>query len=181
MLGVDGVFILLCKQPPFAAVVVSEELEERGFSDYKRGVIARQLPTSGWVTRSSDRKLLEALEQTRDEIVRALQNEPAPPVEGTPPWLIAAGVAGLLLLVWFVVGIVRVFMGSSNANPTSARHIAASSGGVAGNSSLPPTTAPGLEELKRRAEALTRPPPPARPDEKTLTHPGPGGEAHRDV
>lgn len=176
MLGVDGVFILLCKQPPFAAVVVSDDLAERGFSDTRRAAIARQLPTSGWASRSSDRKFLDALEQTRKEIVLALQSPARVEVKATPPLLLVAYLAGGILALFFVVLVVFAIARTLQSPPGGSQY-------VAPTSPLPSiVTAPSLDELQRRAEALTHAPhPPYRPDEKTLTHPGPGGEGHRDV
>lgn len=204
MLGVDGVYILLCKQPPYATVHVSQDLQERGFTESKRAAIARLLPTS-WTSRSRDAKLLSAIEKSRNEIIRALQNEPAPADATTPSWLYAVYFAGGLLALWFVVGLVRAVMGSGTppAPPGAPGHVAASGGGVVGgvlggmfgaslgywlyqavggtsssHPSTPPgqplTSPPGLEELKRRAEALAaRPIPMNRPEDKTVSHPGP--------
>lgn len=211
MLGVDGVFILLCKQPPYATVVVSEYLQERGFSEANRSAIARLLPTS-WTSRSRDTKFLQAIEKTRKEMIRALQTKPAPAVPPTPPWLYTVYFAGGLLALWFVVGLVRAVMGAGTPAPTAGTpsHVAASGGGVVsgllgglfGSSvgywlyqalagshpSAPPapplTPAPsGLDELKRRSEALTLPSVPlTRPGDKTVTHPGLGpGEERRDT
>jgi hypothetical protein len=209
MLGVDGVYILLCKNPPYNQVIVSEDLQERGFSEAKRSAVTRLLPVS-WSSRSRDTRFLEAVEKARKETILALQNEPPPAPAPTPSWLYAVYFAGGLLAVWFVVGLVRAVMGAGTP-PTPAGapgHVAASGGGVvggvlggmfgaslgywlyqaaAGTSSAPPSTPPaqpltsppGMDELKRRAEALAARPV-VRPDDRTLTHPGPG-EERRDV
>lgn len=183
--GVDGVYVLMCKQPPDAAIAVSPDLEERGFTGNRRSSLAGQYPKL-WTSWNRDKNFLWALEKTRDELVRTLQAQPVPAETHTPVWLwtvyLACGVLGL----WFVVGVIRALMGSAPP-PTSKQgpgHVAASNGGVAGSvlggmfgaaagfwiyqlifgprpsepappATRPVTAPPGIEELKRRAENLT--------------------------
>ena len=127
-LKVDGVYVLVCKEPTFVQVATGKMMDKKGFDGKKRDELVK-LMTEQFKKKEFDAGLLAVVAEVGDTLKgkapapkktsteRAVDkaNETA---EGLPSWTtwLCVGLVALLGL-WIVVGLIRAFMGMGQPQP----------------------------------------------------------------
>jgi hypothetical protein len=103
--GVDGVYVLLCKSPSTTQVVLGPDAEDKVFPERDRARLARVFTLHGW-RKNYDTELLDAVALVRSALHHNLRTGGSQDAGGT--WLWVGGVIGGLLLLWVVIGLLRM-------------------------------------------------------------------------
>jgi hypothetical protein len=108
---VDGVYALICKEPPHCSLWVSPDLRNR-FRDAELAHLAKLLPPRGW-THTYDTRFVEAAKYVQ-QVLAAPPPPPAPEV--ATPWVLIWFSGGLLALV----GVLVIFRAATGRHPQHA-------------------------------------------------------------
>jgi hypothetical protein len=112
--GVDGVYVLLCKSPPFTQVSLGPETDDRLFPDADRQRLA-ELLANHWSSRHYDQDLLDAVGFVRIRLNNNINN-PSPPQDswnGLRLLWIVLGLVGL----WVVIAVLRALVSYLGREP----------------------------------------------------------------
>ena len=122
-LKVDGVYVLICKEPAYVQVASGKKMEAKGFDSKKRTELAN-LMTEQFKKKEFDAGLLAVVNEVNKTLQtkglaakpgteRATESTVAPEIPAWTSWLCI----GLMVLlgVWLVIGLIRAFSGAGQA------------------------------------------------------------------
>jgi hypothetical protein len=112
--GVDGVYVLMCKSPPFTQVSLGPEADDRLFPDGDRQRLA-ELLANHWSSRRYDQELLDAVAFVRLRLNNNINN-PSPRQESWNGLGLLWIILGLLGL-WVIIGVLRAVMSYLGREP----------------------------------------------------------------
>jgi hypothetical protein len=112
--GVDGVYVLMCKSPPFTQVSLGPETDDQLFPDGDRQRLA-DLLANHWSSRRYDQDLLDAIGFVRIRLNSNINN-PSPPQKSWNGLVLLWIVLGILGL-WVVIGVLRALVSYLGREP----------------------------------------------------------------
>jgi hypothetical protein len=113
--GVDGVYVLLCKEPAGHAVIAWPKENETLFPREDRLALYRIFGKLKPGDRNQDAALLQAVETASRALKANVRAQAAPPSEDSFRWTTVLWVIGGLLLLWVVVGALRARVAAPRA------------------------------------------------------------------
>jgi hypothetical protein len=111
---VDGVYVLMCKSPPYTQVSLGPETDDPLFPDSDRQRLAGML-ANHWSSRHYDQELLDAIGFVRIALNNNINN-PSPPQQGWNGLMLLWIVLGILGL-WVVIGVLRALVSYLGREP----------------------------------------------------------------
>jgi hypothetical protein len=121
---VDGVYVLLCREPAGHAVIVWPASNERVFPRGEQEKLHRLLTSIKRFDRNYDEVLLEAVGIVREAVMASLRAEAAPPLAESFHWTAALWAIAGLLLLWGAAEAIRsriaARQGSAGAAPAGS-------------------------------------------------------------
>jgi hypothetical protein len=112
--GVDGVYVLMCKSPPWTQVSLGPVTDDSLFPESDRQRLAEML-ANRWSSRHYDQELLDAIGFVRIRVNNNLNN-PSPPQDSWNGLVLVWIILGILGM-WLVIGVLRALVSYLGREP----------------------------------------------------------------